>query len=90
MRPSKFSDAQILRALQQVQSGAHAAQVCRSLGVTETTFYRWRKKYGDGAPNAVRQLRLLEVENQKLKQIVTTLMLEKERSPVPGARRERG
>ncbi len=81
MRPSKFTEEQIVQALRLVKGGTPAVQVCRKLGITETTFYRWRRKYegaGSGEPRTVRALR---EENQKLKQIVANLLLEKHESP---------
>ena len=78
MRPSKFTEDQIGQALHQVKAGTPAVQVCRNLGITQTTFYRWRNKYDGGSGSEVRQLR---DENQKLKQIVANLMLAKEVSP---------
>jgi len=80
MRPSKFTKDQIEQALQQVKAGTPAVQVCRKLGITETTFYRWRNKYDGVTVNASREVRLLRDENQKLKQIVTNLLLDKEGS----------
>ncbi|GAC1414349.1 MAG: hypothetical protein NVSMB53_12370 [Gemmatimonadaceae bacterium] len=78
MRPSKFTDEQIVQALRQVKAGAPAVQVCRKLGITETTFYRWRKKYNGAAESASHEVRALREENQKLKQIVANLLLDKE------------
>lgn len=76
MRPSKFTKDQIVQALRQVKAGTPAAQVCRKLGITETTFYRWRKKYDGVAVSASNEVRALRDENQKLKQIVTNLLLD--------------
>ncbi len=87
MRPSKFTDDEIVQALQQVKDGTPAVQVCRKLGITETTFYRWRTKYGGVALSASREVRELRDENHKLKQIVANLMLEKAR--VNGVPREK-
>lgn len=80
MRPSKFTDDQIGQALRQVKAGTPAVQVCRKLGITETTFYRWRNNHGGGTVNALREVRELRDENQKLKQIVTNLLLDKQGS----------
>ena len=80
MRPSKFTEDQIGQALQQVKAGTPAVQVCRTLGITQTTFYRWRNKYDGGAGSELREVRQLRDENQKLKQIVANLMLNKEGS----------
>ena len=80
MRPSKFTQDQIKQALQQVKAGTPAVQGCRKLGITETTFYRWRSKYGGVTANESRQVRELRDENQKLKQIVANLLLDKQGS----------
>ena len=78
MRPSKFTEDQMVRALQQVRAGTPAVQVCRELGITETTFYRWRAKYDGVVLNESREIRELRDENQKLKQLVAELMLDKQ------------
>ena len=76
MRPSKFSEDQIVQALRQVKDGTPAVQVCREMGITETTFYRWRNKYDGVTVSGSREVRALRDENQKLKQIVTNLLLD--------------
>jgi putative transposase len=76
MRPSKFTKGQIVQALRQVKAGTPAVQVCRKMGITETTFYRWRNKYDGAEVNGAREVRELRDENQKLKQIVTNLLLD--------------
>jgi putative transposase len=80
MRPSKFTDDQIVQALRQVTAGTPAVQVCRKLGITETTFYRWRSKHQGVAGGGSREMRELKDENQKLKQIVANLLLDKQGS----------
>ena len=80
MRPSKFTEAQIVQALRQVKAGTQAVQVCRKLGITQTTFYRWRGRYGGGGASQSREVRDLRDENQKLKQIVANLLLDKQGS----------
>jgi putative transposase len=80
MRPSKFTDDEIVQALRQVKAGTPAAQICRKLGITQTTFYRWRKKYDGVRGGGSREVRELRDENQKLKDIVTDLLLEKQGS----------
>ena len=82
MRPSRFTEAQIVQALQQVSAGTPAVQVCRELGITETTFYRWRKnreRVGVAKDRELRELRELRDENHKLKEIVANLLLDKQR-----------
>ena len=78
MRPSKFTEDQMVEALQQVKAGTAAVQVCRELGITETTFYRWRAKYDGVALSESREVRDLRDENMKLKEIVADLMLDKQ------------
>lgn len=80
MRPSKFTEDQIVQALRQVKAGTPAVQVCRKLGITETTFYRWRSKHDGIVGSKSRELRELRDENQKLKQIVANLLLDKQGS----------
>lgn len=78
MRPSRFTEDEIVLALRRVTAGTPAVDVCRQLGITQTTFYRWRNKYNRVAVNAVREVRELRDENQKLKQIVANLLLGKQ------------
>jgi putative transposase len=78
MRPSRFSGDQIKRALAQVRGGMPLVSMCRKLGVTQTTFYRWRTKYGDGRDTGAREVHLLHEENRKLKQLVADLSLERQ------------
>ena len=70
----------MVQALRQVKAGAPAVQICRKLGITQTTFYRWRSRYGGGAETGSREVRELRDENQKLKQIVANLLLDKQGS----------
>jgi putative transposase len=74
MRKSKFSEEQIAYALRQVEGGTPPADVCRQLGVSEATFYIWKKKY---AHLGVTELRSLEDENGRLKRLVADLSLDK-------------
>jgi putative transposase len=76
MRPSRFTKDQIEQALRQVKDGTPAVQVCRKMGITETTFYRWRNKYDGVTVSGAREVRELRDENQKLKQIVRNLLLD--------------
>jgi putative transposase len=68
----------MVQALQQVKAGTAAVRVCRELGITETTFYRWRAKYDGLALSETREVRELRDENKKLKEIVADLMLDKQ------------
>jgi putative transposase len=78
MRPSKFSEDQIKQAIAQVTAGTPLVAMCRKLSVTQTTFYRWRKKYGGDIATRPHDARVLRDENQKLKQLVADLYLERE------------
>ena len=78
MRTSKFTDEQIVAALHLAEGGTPVIDVCRRLGVTETTFYRWRKKYQGVSSVELRELKLLRDENRKLKTLVAELSLDKQ------------
>jgi putative transposase len=77
MKRSKFSDEQVAYALRQAESGTAVADVCRQLGVSEATFYQWRKKYAHLGVSELRRLRQLEEENARLKRVVADLTLDK-------------
>jgi putative transposase len=77
MKKSKFTEQQIAFALRQAETGTTVKEVIRQLGITEQTFYRWKRKYGGLDPSDLRKLRLLEEENKKLKQMVADLSLDK-------------
>lgn len=76
MKRKRFSEEQIIKALKEVDGGAQARDVCRRLGVTEQSFYRWRQKYGGLEVNEAKRLRELETENGRLKRIVADLLLD--------------
>ncbi len=77
MKQSKFSEERIAYILRQVEGGTSAVEVCRQNGISEQTFYRWKKKYGGMGVAELRRLRQLEEENTKLKQLVADLSLDK-------------
>lgn len=77
MKKSKFTEQQIAFALKQVELGTSVEEVCRKLGISDATFYNWRKKYGGLGPSELRRLRQLEEENTKLKRLVADLSLDK-------------
>ncbi len=77
MKRSRFSEAQITYALRQAESGTPVADVCWQLGVSETTFYVWKKKYAGLGIAELRELRQLREENGKLKRLVADLTLDK-------------
>ena len=77
MKKSKFTEEQIAYVLRQVESGTPPADVCRQMGVSEATFYLWKKKYAHLGVSELRQLRSLEDENGRLKRLVADLSLDK-------------
>jgi putative transposase len=78
MKTSKFTEAQIIFALRQAETGTKVAEVCRKLGISDATFYNWKKKYGGLGNNELRRLRQLEAENHQLKKLVADLSLDKQ------------
>lgn len=78
MKKSKFSDQQIAFALQQAETGTSVADVCRKLGISEATFYRWKNRCGGLMPSEVRKLKHLEEENARLRRLVSDLSLDKD------------
>ena len=77
MKKSKFTEEQITYALRQVESGTPPADVYRQLGVSEATFYIWKKKYAHLGVSELRKLRSLEDENARLKRVVADRSLDK-------------
>lgn len=78
MKQSKFTEQQIVFALHQAETGVKVSEVCRKMGISEATFYNWKKKYGGLGVSELRRLKMLEEENMKLKQIVADLSLDKQ------------
>jgi putative transposase len=72
-----FTQEQIVATLRSVESGTSVADACRKLGVTEQTFYRWKRKYAGMGVTEVRRLKQLEDENKRLKALVADLTLDK-------------
>ena len=77
MRKSKYTDEQIAYALRQAETGTAPAEICRKMGISEQTFYRWKKKYGSLGVSELRELKQLREENRKLKGLVADLSLDK-------------
>ena len=78
MKKSKFTEAQIVFAIKQSETGVSISEICRKMGISEATFYNWKKKFDDLGVTELRRLRQLEEENAKLKQIVADLSLDKQ------------
>jgi len=78
MKKSRFTDQQIAFALQQAEGGTPVEEVCRKMGISEATFFRWKKVYGGLMPSEVRKLKQLEEENRRLRKLVADLTLDKE------------
>lgn len=71
------SEEQIVFALKQAENGAKVPEVCRKLGVSEQTFYRWKQQYAGLGVSELRELRQLREENARLKRLVADLSLDK-------------
>ncbi|MBB4145165.1 transposase, partial [Rhizobium rhizoryzae] len=78
MKASKFSDAQKAFILKQGDDGVPVAEICRKAGISQATYFNWRKKYAGLLPDEMRRLKALEDENSRLKKIVAALTLDRE------------
>lgn len=74
----KFTEAQIVFALRQAESGTPVAGIIRKMEISEVTFYRWKKKYAGMGVAELRRLRQLDDENRRLKRLVADLTLDKQ------------
>jgi putative transposase len=74
----RYSVEQIVTALKQAELGDTASEVCRRMGVSEATFYNWKKKYRGLGTSELRRMKELEEENRRLKQLVADLSLDKQ------------
>ena len=78
MKKSRFTNEQIAFALKQAESGTPVEEVCRKLGISQPTFYRWKKKFDGMGVEELRRLKSLEDENKRLKALVADLSLDKQ------------
>lgn len=69
MKKSKFSDSQIIEALKRVEGGLSVPELCRELGISSATFYKWRAKYGGLDVSMMARMKELEAENARLKKM---------------------
>lgn len=77
MKKGRFTEEQIAFALRQAETGTPVTEVIRKMGVSEQTFYRWKKQYAGMGVAELRRMKQLEEENRKLKQLVADLSLDK-------------
>lgn len=78
MKKSKFTEAQIVYAIKQSETGTKVEEICRQLGIAPATFFNWKKKYGGIGVTELKKLRQLEEENHQLKKLVADLSLDKQ------------
>jgi len=78
MKKSRFIEEQVIYALCLAESGTLVTDVCRQMGISEATFYVWKKKYASLGVAELRQLRQLQEENGRLKRLVADLTLDKQ------------
>jgi putative transposase len=76
MKPTRFTAEQIVGILHEAAAGGVVRELCRKHGITETTFYRWRRQYGGLQVNETKRLKALEEENRRLKKLVAELSLD--------------
>ncbi len=77
MKASKFTDAQKAFILKQGSDGIPVADICRRTGISQATYFNWKKKYDGLLPDEMRRLKQLEDENTKLRKVVADLSLDK-------------
>jgi putative transposase len=76
MKASRFTAEQIVAILHEAAAGAQVRELCRQQGITETTFYRWRRQYGGLQVGETKRLKALEEENRRMKKLVADLSLD--------------
>ena len=78
MKKSRFTEAQIMGALRQVEGGLPLADVCREHGISSATFYKWRSKYGGMDASMISDMKAMEDENRRLKKMFAELSMQNE------------
>lgn len=76
MKKGRFTEAQIIKALQEEQTGVKAEDICRQLGISRATFYNWKSKYSGMDASQLKQLKDLQEENRRLKAMYADLALD--------------
>jgi putative transposase len=76
MKRSRFTEEQIIAVLREQEAGVSTAEVCRRYGVSSSTFYKWKAKFGGLDVSDVRRLKALEEENGRLKRMLADAMLD--------------
>lgn len=76
MKKTRYTEAQIVKALKEVEGGRDVKDMCREYEISEATYYNWRSKYGGMEASDIKKLKDLEAENQKLKQMYAELSLD--------------
>jgi len=76
MKKSRYSETQIIGALKEHEAGIRAIEICRRLGISESTFYRWKAKFDGLDVSEAKRLHALEAENAKLKRLLADAMLD--------------
>lgn len=77
MKKSKYTESQIVYAIRQAEQGERIEEICRKMGISEATFYNWKKKFAGMGISELRKMKQLEEENRKLKRLVADLSLDK-------------
>jgi putative transposase len=78
MRKSRFTEAQIMGVLRQVEGGIGLAEVCQEHGISSATFYKWRSKYGGMDASMISDIKVMEDENRRLKKMFAELSMQNE------------
>ena len=76
MKKSKFTETQIVKAIQEHEAGRKAEDICRELGITTASFYKWRQRYGGMEASELKRIKELEEENSRLKRMYANLAME--------------
>lgn len=75
MKKTRFTETQIVKAIQEHEGGRKAEDICREMGITTAAFYKWRQRYGGMETSDVKRLKELEEENARLKRMYANLSL---------------